>query len=208
MKKRLSTLFLALCMIVGLLPTAALAVLPEEGNGLTAENPMIVPADKMVIQNGTYYGISRTWFQEINPEKQTIYFSIKLPNTVTTIAKDGFRDSYTPDKAECGAVTSSDNCGRYSAVTIDFSSATSLKKICSQAAMSCINLTGVLDLSNTQVQTIEKSAFSGCTELTGVILPKTLEVLGAEDGSSGSVFNGCTGLQFVRTEDHEDDISA
>ena len=207
MKKRLSTLFLALCLIVGLLPTAALAVLPEEGNGLTAENPMIVPADKMVIQNGTYYGISRTWFQEINPEKQTIYFSIKLPNTVTTIAKDGFRDSYTPDKAECGAVTSSDNCGRYSAVTIDFSSATSLEKICSQAAMSCINLTGVLDLSNTQVQTIEKSAFSGCTELTGVILPKTLEVLGAEDGSSGSVFNGCTGLQFVRTEDSSENAA-
>lgn len=207
MKKRLSTLFLALCLIVGLLPTAALAVLPEEGNGLTAENPMIVPADKMVIQNGTYYGISRTWFQEINPEKQTIYFSIKLPNTVTTIAKDGFRDSYTPDKAKCGAVTSSDNCGRYSAVTIDFSSATSLEKICSQAAMSCINLTGVLDLSNTQVQTIEKSAFSGCTELTGVILPQTLEVLGAEDGSSGSVFNRCTGLQFVRTEDSSENAA-
>lgn len=65
-------------------------------------------------------------------------------------------------------------------------------------------LTGVLDLSNTKVQTIEKSAFSGCTGLTGVILPDTLEVLGAADGSSGSVFNRCSGLEFVRTANSEE----
>lgn len=65
--------------------------------------------------------------------------------------------------------------------------------------MSCSDISGVLDLSNTKVEAIEKSAFSGCTGLTGVILPQTLEVLGTSNGSSGSVFNGCTGLEFVRT---------
>ena len=54
-------------------------------------------------------------------------------------------------------------------------------------------------MSKTKIKTLEKSAFSGCTGLTGVILPQTLEVLGTSNGSSGSVFNGCTGLEFVRT---------
>ena len=63
----------------------------------------------------------------------------------------------------------------------------------------------MLDLSKTKVETIEKSAFSGCTGLTGVILPDTLEVLGTSDGGSGSVFNGCSSLQFVRTSSSEED---
>ena len=54
MKKRLLAICLALCLIVGLLPTAVLAAPEGDGDGLTAENPMSVPVDRMVIKNGTY----------------------------------------------------------------------------------------------------------------------------------------------------------
>ena len=202
MKKRLSTLFLALCLIVGLLPTAALAVLPEEGNGLTAENPMIVPADKMVIQNGTYYGISYGWFKTINPEKQTMYFSIALPATVTTIFDDGLRDSWSSQKENLGAATyysgsRPTDWAHYNVVSIDFSEATNLMTINKQAAMSNTYLSGVLDLSNTKVETIGKNAFKECSGLTGVILPETLKNIGSDN--AGSVFYGCVGLEYVRT---------
>lgn len=166
--------------------------------GKTADNPMTVPVEGMVISGGTYYGISKKWFEENNPDKTTLYFSIQIPDTVVTIAGDGFRDSYSGDKTKNGAVTYNDNLGRYNVVSIDFSKATALTTIKSQATMNCM-LSGVLDLSNTRITTIEKSGFSGCSGLSGVILPSTLEILGASDGSSGSVFNGCTGLQFVRT---------
>ena len=160
---------------------------------------MVVPADGMLIKGTTYYGISKTWFAEINPNKDTMYFSVKVPGSVTSIIKDGFTDSYTTEKKNKGAVTYYDDLGRYNMVAIDFSEATSLTTINNQAAMRCSYLSGVLDLSHTKITTLGKSAFSGCTGLTGVILPDTLEVLGAADGSAGSVFNGCSGLQYVRT---------
>ena len=166
--------------------------------GLSADDPMELPFDAMVINGGSYYGVSKSWFEKVNPNKATMFFSITVPNNVSTVAANAFRDSYSSEKEKHGAVTSNDNLGRYNVVAIDFSQAVSLTTIKSQAALRC-SLTGVLDLSNTKISTIEKSAFSGCNGLTGVVLPNTLRVLGATDGSSGSVFNGCTGLQFVRT---------
>lgn len=198
MKKRLLAICLALCLIVGLLPTTAMAAPVEDGDGLTAENPMSVPVGEMAIKNGTYYGIKKGWFQTVNPDKETMYFSISIPDSVTTVASDGFRDSYSSEKSRYGAVTYNDDLGRYNVVALDFSKATELTVIKSQAAAGCA-LSGILDLSKTKIKTLEKSAFSGCTGLTGVILPQTLEVLGTSDGGSGSVFNGCTGLEFVRT---------
>lgn len=199
MKNRLFTIILMLFLSVGILSAAALAAPSAGGAGLSPDNPMVVPAEGMIIKGNTYYGISKAWFEEINPDKATMYFSVKVPSSVTSIIKDGFRDSYTTDKKNNGAVTSYDNLGRYNMVAIDFSEATSLTTINNQAAMRCSYLSGVLDLSHTKITTLGKSAFSGCTGLTGVILPDTLEVLGEADGSAGSVFNGCTGLQFVRT---------
>lgn len=199
MKNRLFTIILMLFLSVGILSAAALAAPSAGGAGLSPDNPMVVPADGMLIKGTTYYGISKAWFEEINPDKATMYFSVKVPGSVTSIINDGFRDSYTTDKKNNGAVTSYDNLGRYNMVAIDFSEATSLTTINNQAAMRCSYLSGVLDLSKTKITTLGKSAFSGCTGLTGVILPDTLEVLGEADGSAGSVFNGCTGLQFVRT---------
>ena len=199
MKNRLFTIILMMFLSVGILSAAALAAPSAGGKGLSPDDPMVVPTDGMLIKGTTYYGISKAWFEEINPDKATMYFSVKVPSSVTSIINDGFRDSYTTDKKNNGAVTSYDNLGRYNMVAIDFSEATSLTTINNQAAMRCSYLSGVLDLSHTKITTLGKSAFSGCTGLTGVILPDTLEVLGEADGSAGSVFNGCTGLQFVRT---------
>ncbi len=168
------------------------------GTGLSPDDPMELPIEAMRISGGSYYGVSKSWFEQVNPDKATMFFSITVPNNVSTVAANAFRDSYSSEKEKHGAVTSNDNLGRYNVVAIDFSQAVSLTTIKSQAALRC-SLTGVLDLSNTKISTIEKSAFSGCNGLTGVVLPNTLQVLGATDGSSGSVFNGCTGLQFVRT---------
>lgn len=199
MKNRLFTIILMLFLSVGILSAAALAAPSAGGAGLSPDNPMVVPAEGMIIKGNTYYGISKAWFEEINPDKATMYFSVKVPDSVTSIIKDGFRDSYTNEKERNGAVTYYDDLGRYNMVAIDFSKATSLTTINNQAAMNCSYLSGVLDLSHTKITTLGTSAFSGCTGLTGVILPDTLEVLGEADGSAGSVFNGCTGLQFVRT---------
>ena len=199
MKNRLFTIILMMFLSVGILSAAALAAPSAGGTGLTADDPMVVPADGMLIKGTTYYGISKNWFAEINPNKDTMYFSVKVPGSVTSIIKDGFRDSYTSDKERNGAVTYNDNLGRYNMVAIDFSEATNLTTINNQAANGCSYLSGVLDLSNTEITTLGTSAFRGCTGLTGVILPATLEVLGDSSNGSGSVFSGCTGLQFVRT---------
>lgn len=206
MKNRLFTIILMLFLSVGILSAAALAEPSAGGTGLTADDPMVVPADGMLIKGTTYYGISKNWFAEINPNKDTMYFSVKVPGSVTSIIKDGFRDSYTSDKERNGAVTYNDNLGRYNMVAIDFSEATNLTTINNQAAMNCSYLSGVLDLSHTKITTLGTSAFSGCTGLTGVILPGTLEVLGAANGKSGSVFKDCTGLEFLRTASSGSDV--
>lgn len=206
MKNRLFTIILMLFLSVGILSAAALAAPSAEGTGLTADDPMVVPTEGMLIKGNTYYGISKTWFAEINPDKATMYFSVKVPDSVTSIIKDGFRDSYTNDKERNGAVTYNDKLGRYNMVAIDFSKATSLTTINNQAAMNCSYLSGVLDLSHTKITTLGTSAFSGCTGLTGVILPGTLEVLGAANGKSGSVFKDCTGLEFLRTASSGSDV--
>lgn len=153
--KRLLAICLSLCLILGLLPTAAFAAPGADGDGLTADNPMSVPADKMVIKNGTYYGISYEWLKGINPDKQTMYFSITLPATVTTVFDDGFRDAWNSQKESNGAATyysgsQPTDWAPYYVVSIDFSEATNLTTINKQAAMSNGYLSGVLDLSNTK----------------------------------------------------------
>lgn len=206
MKNRLFTIILMLFLSVGILSAAALAEPSAGGTGLTADDPMVVPADAMVINNNTYYGVSETWFASVNPDKGTLYVALQIPETVTTIANDAFRDNYTSDKAKYGAVTTNDELGRCTVAAIDFSQATALTTIRYQAAMYCSDISGVLDLSNTKVETIEKNAFNRCTGLTGVILPGTLEVLGAANGKSGSVFKDCTGLEFLRTASSGSDV--
>ena len=66
MKNRLFTIILMLFLSVGILSAAALAAPSAEGTGLTADDPMVVPTEGMLIKGNTYYGISKTWFAEIN----------------------------------------------------------------------------------------------------------------------------------------------
>lgn len=161
-----------------------------------------VPQAAMVIVNEVYYGISKSWFEANNPTGEKLSLSLKMPNSVTTICKDGLRDSWSSEKQQNGCITNYNYDGdkkytdKYTIINIDFSSAESLTTIGEQAAMR-IPLAGVLDLSNTKVETIGKNAFKECTEITGVILPSTLKNIGTT--SAGSVFYCCSGMQFVRT---------
>lgn len=56
-------------------------------------------------------------------------------------------------------------------------------------------LTGPLTLPSS-LTTLEKSAFNSCTSLKGIYLPSGLEEIG--NSSGGSVFLGCSALEFVR----------
>ena len=166
-----------------------------------------MPIEGMVIVNGTYYGISKTWYEQLNPSHEKLSFSLKIPNYVTAILDNGFRDNWTNDKERQKVITNYNYDGdkkytdKYVVVSIDFSEASNLKTIGEQAAMYNTSLTGVLDLSTTKVETIGKSAFNGCTGIYGVILPSTLKNIGSEN--SGSVFKGCSGLQFVRVSNSD-----
>ncbi len=151
-----------------------------------------VPIEGMVIDSGIFYGISKTWYNSNFPENPVIEISLTIPSDVTTISNDAFRANYTYVKDNKGCITEN----KFKVVSVDFSNATNLARIESQAAMNCSSLSGVLDLSKTNVEFIGKNAFYGCKNLTGVILPQTVKNIG--DASSGSVFSDCTSLQFIR----------
>ncbi len=97
----------------------------------------------------------RLGLRKIIFNKDTLYFSIEIPDSVTKIANDGFRSNYTSDKQKNGAVTTNDKLGDYKVVSIDFTNATELTTIEYQAAK-YEPLQGVLDLSNTKITKIEK----------------------------------------------------
>ena len=64
-----------------------------------------VPTEGMVIVNGTYYGISKTWYEENSSSNEVLSISLKIPSHVTAILKDGFRDNWTNDKQKKGVIT-------------------------------------------------------------------------------------------------------
>lgn len=176
----------------------------EISNSILNKDRIIeVPAEGMVITNGVYYGISKDWYTTNNPGGKVLNLSLSIPDNVTTIYNDGFRDSWSSQKQSQKCITNYNYEGdktytnKYTVVNIDFSNAANLTTINDQAAMFCTSLTGVLDLSHTKLETLGTRAFNGCTGLLGVIFPETLKNIGST--SSGSVFNGCTGLQFIRT---------
>ena len=167
-------------------------------DGSTAGAPIAVPEEGLAISGGTLYGIDKTWFANVNPDKGKVYLAISIPSGVTEINNDGLKDSYTSDKKLHNAVTYMDGLGSFSVAVLSFDDATGLETIGEQALQGNSQLTGILDLSATNVSVIKKSAFSGCSNLTGVVLPKTLKELGSRSSSAGSVFNGCEGLRYIR----------
>ncbi|MCI8610106.1 MAG: leucine-rich repeat protein [Firmicutes bacterium] len=167
--------------------------------GFTQENPLVVGEEGLAIQDGVFYGIKKTWFEGINPNKETMYLSVCLPDGVTTIGDGALQYNFTYKKRDAGAVTSNDGLGTIEILSLDLSQAVSLTTIEQQAALGNKSLSGVLDLSATKVETIGKSAFSECISLTGVILPSRLKTLGNPSDGAGNVFHKCTGLLYIRT---------
>lgn len=184
MKNRLFTIILMLFLSVGILSAAALAAPPAGGKGLSPDDPMVVPEEALTISGTILEGISQDWLDENKPQDgNTFYLKLVISGSITELGDDygGFR------------------LGTGYSLQVDFSAAKNLTKINNQAFMKATALHGVLDLSQTKITTLGKSAFRDCTGLTGVVLPKTLKVLGDSSDGSGSVFSGCKGLQFVRT---------
>lgn len=190
MKNRLFTIILMLFLSVGILSAAALAAPSAGGAGLSPDNPMVVPDEALTISGTILEGISQDWLNENKPQDgSTFYLKLGISDSITELG-----DGYGGFRLGTG----------YS-LQVDFSTAKNLTKINNQAFMNATALHGELDLSHTKITTLGKSAFSGCTGLTGVILPTTLKVLGDSSGDSGSVFNGCKGLRFVRTAGGDED---
>ena len=190
MKNRLFTIILMLFLSVGILSAAALAEPPADGTGLTADDPMVVPNEALTISGTILKEIKQTWLDSNKPQDgSTFYLKLEIPDSIT----------------ELGTGTGGFRLGTGYSLQVDFSTAKNLTKINNQAFMNATALHGELDLSHTKITTLGKSAFSGCTGLTGVILPTTLKVLGDSSGDSGSVFNGCKGLRFVRTAGGDED---
>lgn len=200
MRSRLLKILICLIMIISYIPITAISVESGESvvDGSTAGAPIAVPEEGLAISGGTLYGIDKTWFANVNPDKGKVYLAISIPSGVTEINNDGLKDSYTSDKKLHNAVTYMDGLGSFSVAALSFDDATGLETIGEQALQGNSQLTGILDLSATNVSVIRKSAFSGCSNLTGVVLPKTLKELGSRSSSAGSVFNGCEGLRYIR----------
>lgn len=148
-----------------------------------SENYIDVPTEGLVIKNGVCKGLDSTW-RSNNPLQSGQYYRLIIPDTVTKIEEEVFNSCYYHFGEVIGA--------------IDFSKATNLVTIGDLAFSQQPNLTGVLDLSNTQVSVIGKSAFNG-SAITGVILPDTLTQLGTSDTDGGATFASCKQLRYIRT---------
>lgn len=161
--------------------TAVLAVASleiERTDAVSAEEVIDVPIEGLTISGGSLKGIDETWLKSEYPNVETPNLRVKIPSGVTEIASNALRGT-----------------SAYHIVSVDFSEAASLKAIRSQAFMYNTYLSGELVLPES-LKTLEKSAFNGCTGLTGITLPSGLETLGTTD--SGSVFNGCSGLLYIK----------
>lgn len=192
-------LLMVLAVVALTLVTVPKAVFAEP------EDVIDVPAEGLAINNGIVYGISEDWYeaQLDGAETGNLRLRVSIPSEIgdspiVGLANNSMRSSstYSPDRDRYGAVNYFSNPGwNYEIVEIDFTNASNLESIGEQAVMG-VSLSGEVDLSNTEVTRIEKSAFSGCKGITGVVLPTGLVSLGSS--SSGSVFSGCGGLEYIR----------
>lgn len=209
MKKKAFAVVLTLLLWLGAFSAYAVLAAPtNDGSG--ESTPLEVPAEGLAFENGTIYGIRKSWFQEVNPDKNDLFLSVTIPaaidgQPVTNIAFEAFTTAYTSEKKAKNAVTYNDKLGLFYLTAADFTNAVHLKTIQKQAFNNSAYLSGTVDLSNTALISIDKMAFQNCTKLTEVLLPDTLESLGAAEG--GSVFKGCTALTSVRTKNDSADTA-
>ena len=202
-KKRSVLLLAAVVLLVCcclFVPAAA-----AEGTG-TQDDPIVVPEYGYIIQSGNLLGINATWLDTVASGGDPVWLVLKIPDringqTVTQIARPtsgSFNRNCPADSSKNLAAGS-----RYQISSVDVSDAVHLKTFGSQAFLYRSEISGVIELPNS-VEVLDKSVFNGCSGLTGVYLSTGLKQIGTT--SSGSVFYGCTGLQFIRVNgDDESD---
>ena len=201
-------MLLSLTVILSLVPpiTAAAA---DDGimtvdSGATAADPYELPEEAFLWESSTdrttLAGINPEWYETNIKNTGVKCISIKIPASTETIRKDfggayATHEGFSTDGKKLKPVVP--NCEQ---VLVDFSAATNLKTIGLQAFFAVSKLTGVIDLSNTQVEVIEGNAFKD-TAITGVILPTTLKRVGNDNANSSgdaSVFGQCKNLAYIR----------
>ena len=71
MRSRLLKILICLIMIISYIPITAISVESGESvvDGSTAGAPIAVPEEGLAISGGTLYGIDKTWFANVNPDK-------------------------------------------------------------------------------------------------------------------------------------------
>ncbi len=203
-QKKLFCAVLALIMAVSMIPLYAFAEANDEKT--QAQNVISVPEEALFYESTSggvkISGIRKDWFQENCPDNSKdnlAYFSLTIP----AVNSSGSKVVSIGSNAFCTNKANYDANDRYNyihpsnykIVNVDFSQASNLSKIESQAFMRNDQLTGPLTLP-ISLTTLEKSAFNSCTSLKGIYLPSGLEEIG--NSSGGSVFLGCSALEFVR----------
>lgn len=196
MRKRFVFMLLSLAMILAVVSPVAMA----------ADNQLVISTDEAFLWESssdrkTLCGVNPEWYKTNVTDKGIQNIQIKIPASTKTIRKD-FGGSYVTMEGYSTdgkkLVPAGLKCQQ---VFVDFSAATSLKTIERQAFFEVSGLTGVIDLSNTNVEEIQGTAFKK-TAITGVILPTTLQRVGNDNAnnSSGdaSVFGQCKNLAYIR----------
>ncbi|MEE0510140.1 MAG: leucine-rich repeat protein, partial [Peptococcaceae bacterium] len=216
MKKRILACVLLVVMMMGMLPTLALA---ESVEPPPSEQKIVTIPEDMLRWNGTrLLGVDREWLK--SQEKGTL-FRLVIPEQTTSISR---------------LYNFNDNIQDY-LYSVDFSKAKNLTTLANSAFMYCKNLTEVTGFEDLQLTEIPRQAFFECKKLeqtfdlskmpltsiggsafnssgiTGVILPDGLKELGPDDvppaEASGNrpIFSECRNLAFIRTASTKDDAS-
>ena len=141
MRSRLLKILICLIMIISYIPITAISVESGESvvDGSTAGAPIAVPEEGLAISGGTLYGIDKTWFANVNPDKGKVYLAISIPSGVTEINNDGLKDSYTSDKKLHNAVTYMDGLGSFSVAALSLMMQLDLKQLVSRLCRGTAN---------------------------------------------------------------------
>ena len=167
---------------------------PDAGTTGGGENtPIAVPAKELIFDKdkGVIKGINATWLDE-NKDK---LLSVTIPAEIGGVAVTSI-GQYAFQAKNAGLTN------HPQVAAVDFSDATNLEKIDSQAFMH--SPVASVDLSKTKVTTIGKFAFGECTSLETFIFPDTLTSLGNSDGAS--VFKDCKSLKIMRLANSPDGV--
>lgn len=155
-----------------------------------------VPESGLDINGTTLNGITKKWFRENckdNNSGDPARLTIRIPAGVKEIGTNAFSTSKANgDSSDSYTYIHPSN---YKIVSADFTEASTLERIASQAFSGNSELQGIITLPES-LRYIEKSAFRDCSSLQGVYLPDGLLELGSASG--GTVFGQCVKLEFVR----------